>query len=213
MTPLTTETFTRIGAVGLIVSGAALGYSYVSHPHHMSPEVIAGTGWAVIHALFAVSLVLGLMGTAAVYGPTAQRAGWPGLIGMATLFVGMMLIFGLDYYEVFIAPFLAVHYPQVIADHGAGDVMGPVAMAFPLAGLLTVTGYAVLGWAWMRAGAMPRPVALSLILTALAFGAGLSPAGGLVAARITAAGFGAALIATGIAALRGSVPGGKTQVA
>jgi len=199
---MTPDTFKRSGAVALILSGAALGYSYVSHPHHMSPDIIASPSWAVIHALFALSLVLGLMGTIAVYAPGAIRAGGLGLAGIATLFVGMMMIFGLDYYEVFIAPYLARHYPQVILDHGAGDAMGPVAWAFPLAGVLTVLGYAMLGGAWLRAGLMARPVAIALILTALAFGVGLSPVGGILTAQITAAAFGIALMAVGASTWR-----------
>jgi len=208
-----TRHLTQLGAAAMILSGAALGYSYISHPHHMTPDVIASTSWIIIHALFALSLVLGLMGTLAVYAPTARQSGRTGLIGVATLFVGMMMIFGLDYYEVFIAPYLATHYAQVIADHGAGDAMGPVAWAFPLAGLLTVLGYALLGRAWLRTGVMPRAVALGLILTALAFGVGLSPIGGLMAARITAAGFGAALVAVGISAWRSASASPATQPA
>lgn len=192
----------RAGAIGLIISGAALGYSYISHPHHMTPDVIASNSWFVIHMLFALSLVLGLMGATALYAPTALRSGWMGFVGFSTLFVGMMMIFGLDYYEVFIAPYLAVHYPQVIQDHGAGDAMGMVAIAFPTAGTLTVIGYAVLAFAWMRAQILPRTVALVMIITSIAFGIGLSPVGSLMIARITAAAFGAALIAIGVTALQ-----------
>ena len=191
----------RISAVGLMISGVALGYSYVSHPHHMTPEVISSWSWFIIHALFALSLVLGLISTTALYAATALRSGWSGLIGFSTLFVGMMMIFGLDYYEVFIAPYLAVHYPQVIIDRGAGDAMGLVAIAFPAAGTLTVAGYAMLAFAWMRARVLPRPVALAMIITAIAFGIGLSPVGNLMIARVTAAAFGMSLIAIGITAL------------
>ncbi len=193
---------TRAGAIGMIVSGLALGYSYVAHPHHMTPQTIASTFWVVIHALFALSLVLGLLGTTALYAPTAERAGRWGLAGFVSLFVGMMLIFGLDYYEVLIAPYLALHYPDVIADHGAGDAMGPVAIFFPLAGVLTVLGYAMLAYGWMKGDVLPKAVALSMIVAALAFGFGLSPLGGLTAARVTAAAFGAALIAIGVSAWR-----------
>jgi hypothetical protein len=194
----------RISAVGLMVSGVALGYSYISHPHDMTPEVIASRNWFIIHALFALSLVLGLISTTALYTATSLRSGWSGLIGFLTLFVGMMMIFGLDYYEVFIAPYLAVHYPQVIIDHGAGDAMGLVAIAFPAAGMLTVTGYAVLAFAWMRARVLPRSVALAMIITAIAFGIGLSPASSLMIARVTAAAFGMSLIAIGLTALQRS---------
>ena len=198
------QTITRAGAIGLIVSGLALGYSYVAHPHHMTPETIAAPFWILIHALFALSLVLGLLGTTALYAPTAERAGTWGLSGFISLFVGMMLIFGLDYYEVLIAPYLAVHYPEVIHDHGAGDAMGPVAIFFPLAGALTVLGYAALAYGWMKGEVLPKPVAVAMIIAALAFGFGLSPLGGLMAARITAATFGAALIAVGASAWRSS---------
>jgi len=199
----------RIGAIGLVISGAALGYSYVSHPHHMTPDVIASNSWFVIHLLFALSLVLGLMGTTALYAPTAQRSGWVGMIGFSTLFIGMMMIFGLDYYEVFIAPYLAVHYPQVIHDHGAGDAMGMVAISFPTAGTLTVIGYAILAFAWMRVQVLPRTIALVMIISSIAFGVGLSPVGSLMIARVTAAAFGASLIAIGFAAWQSLL--GKTS--
>ncbi len=194
--------FTRAGAAGMIVSGLALGYSYVSHPHHMTPETIASPVWVVVHALFALSLVLGLLGTTALYASTSGRAGPWGLAGYLSLFVGMMLIFGLDYYEVLIAPYLALNYPEVIRDHGAGDAMGPVAVVFPLAGGLTVLGYAALARGWVAGGVLPRPVAVAVIVSALAFGVGLSPLGGLMAARVTAAAFGAALVAIGVSAWR-----------
>ncbi len=196
------QAITRAGAAGMIVSGLALGYSYVAHPHHMSPETIAAPFWVLIHALFALSLILGRLGTTALYAPTAERAGGWGLAGFVSLFVGMMLIFGLDYYEVLIAPYLAVHYPAVIQDHGAGDAMGPVAIYFPLAGVLTVLGYAALAFGWMKGDVLPKPVAVAMIIAALAFGFGLSPLGGLTAARVTAAAFGAALIAIGVSAWR-----------
>ena len=195
-------TITRAAAAGMIISGLALGYSYVSHPTHMSPEMIASTFWITIHALFALSLVFGLLGTTALYAPTAGPSGAWGLAGYIALFVGMILIFGLDYYEVLIAPFLAANYPQVIFDHGAGDAMGPVAIFFPVAGVLTVVGYAMLFYGWMKAGVLPKPVALAMIASALAFGFGLSPLGGLMAARITAVAFGAALVAIGVSAWR-----------
>ena len=193
----------RLGAVSMIISGTALGYSYVSHPHHMPPDIIASSSWIVIHLLFALSLILGLLGTTALYAPTALRSGWTGLVGFVTLFVGIMMIFGLDYYEVFIAPFLAIHYPQVILDHGAGDAMGPVAFAFPTAGVLTVAGYALLAFAWMRAEVLPKNVAVIMIISSIAFGIGLSPVGSLMTARITAAAFGIALITIGFTAWRG----------
>ena len=197
-----TLNFVRAGGLAMIISGLALGYSYISHPHQMPPEVIASGSWIIIHAFFAISLVLGLLGTTALYAVTATRAGRLGALGFIMLHVGMMLIFGLNYYEVFIAPFLAVHYLVIITDHGAGETIGAVAIAFPAAGLLTVIGYAMLGAAWNKTRVLPGGVALALVATSIAFGVGLSPVGGIAIAQITAAAFGAALIATGVCALR-----------
>jgi hypothetical protein len=193
--------FIRAGGLMMIISGLALGYSYISHPQQMPPEIIATANWILIHSLFAVSLVLGLMGTTALYAVTALRTGLRGLSGYLLLFIGMMMIFGLDYYEVFIAPFLALHYADVIIDHGAGDAMGMVAVAFPVSGMLTVVGYALLGSAWKRAQIIPGYLGYLLMVTSIAFGIGLSPIGGIMLARITAALFGATLVAVGISAM------------
>jgi len=198
---MTVLKFIRAGGLLMIISGLTLGYSYISHPQYMPPEVIATANWILIHILFAVSLVLGLMGTTALYAVTALRTGLRGLSGYLLLFVGMMMIFGLNYYEVLIAPFLALHYADVIKDHGAGDAMGMVAIAFPVSGMLTVVGYALLGSAWKNARVIPGYLGYLLMVTSIAFGIGLSPVGGLMLARITAALFGATLVAVGISAM------------
>ena len=194
--------FIRGGGLLLIASGLALGYSYISHPHHMPPEVIASPSWIIIHGIFAFSIAGGLLGTTALYALSASRTGWTGLCGYILLFVGMMMIFGLDYYEVFIAPFLALNFPQVIETYGAGDTMGAVAVAFPVAGMCTVIGYALLGFAWKRSGDLPHFAANGLIATSIAFGVGLSPIGGILVAQITAAFFGASLIIVGVLAIK-----------
>jgi hypothetical protein len=198
---MSTLGFIRAGGMLVIASGLGLGYSYIEHPELMPPSVIASSSWMLIHALFAVSLVLGLLGTTALYAVSARRTGWSGLVGYLLLFVGMMMIFGLDYYEVFIAPYLAVNYPQVIVDTGAGDTMGLVAIAFPVSGVLTVTGYALLGLAWRRASVVPGMLGNALVVTSIAFGVGLSPLGGSMLVRVTATLFAAALVAIGMVAL------------
>jgi len=48
---------------------------------------------------------------------------------------------------------------------------------------------------------MPANIAIGLILASIAFGVGLSPLGGITLARVSAALFGAALIAVGIVAM------------
>lgn len=53
-----------------------------------------------------------------------------------------------------------------------------VAIAFPAAGMLTVIGYALLGFACTRTRALPGGFTITLIANAIAFGIGLSPPGG-----------------------------------
>jgi hypothetical protein len=59
----------------------------------------------------------------------------------------------------------------------------------------------LLGAAWKRSRIIPGYLAYILILSSLAFGVGLSPVGDLTVARITAALFGATLVAIGISAM------------
>ncbi len=187
----------RLAAGAFMASGLLLGYSYISHPHHMTPEVIASTGWIIIHCLFLLSLIAGMLGTTGIYLWSARSTGLTGFIGFIAAFIGLVMISGLDYYEVFIAPFLAVEFPAVIDQHGAGDAMGPVAIAFPVSGTLTVLGYMLLAVANLRASTFSRPAMLMLFVTAVAFGVGLSPFGDILIARITALLFGLCLIWSG----------------
>ena len=194
---MTTETLHRLAAAALMAGGLILGYAYISHPAEMTPEGIASASWIVIHALFMGSLMAGLLGATGLYLRTATQSGLLGLAGYLSVFVGMILIAGLDYYEFLIAPQLATEFPDVIARYGAGDAMGAVAFVFPLSGSLTVAGFAILGFVTLRSGALPRWPLLALIVTAVAFGVGLSPVAGIAIARVTAGLFGLALIWVG----------------
>ena len=195
---MTTGTLHRLAAAALMAGGLILGYAYISHPAEMTPEGIASASWIVIHALFMGSLMAGLLGATGLYLRTATQSGLLGLAGFLSVFVGMILIAGLDYYEFLIAPHLAAEFPEVIARYGAGDAMGAVAIVFPLSGSLTVAGFAILGVVTLRAGALPRWPLRALIVTAIAFGVGLSPVAGIAIARVTAGLFGLALIWVGV---------------
>ena len=187
-----------LAAAAMMTSGLLLGLAYVSHPEHVSTGVIASSGWFAIHALFMVSLILGLLGTTGFYARFATATGVPGLVGYLLLFVGMMLIAGLDYYEMFIAPYLAIEFPTVIEAYGAGDAMGPVAAAVPVSGALTVLGFALLGVATLRGSSeIGRGALIALIVSALIFGVGLSPLGGISVAQTGAGVFGLSLIWVG----------------
>lgn len=206
---MTFTTLHRFSAVAFIISGLLLGFSYVSHPHHMTADVIASTSWFYIHLAFLGSVIAGLLGTTGFYLRTAPATGILGFCGFLASFIGLVLIGGLDYYEVFIAPYLATAFPQVIQTHGAGDAMGPVAIVFPLSGSVTVLGYMGLAASNLRAAAYPRSAMVALLASSLVFGAGLSPVAGILTAQIGAFVFGVSLIWSGIAYWRG-IPAAKT---
>jgi hypothetical protein len=197
------ETLHRLAAAALMAGGLMLGYAYISHPAEATPEVLASPSWITIHALFLGSIGAGLLGATGLYLRNATQTGLLGLAGFLSVFAGMMLIAGLDYYEVLIAPRLAAEFPEVIARYGAGDAMGAVAVVFPLSGLLTVAGFAILGYVTLRRGALPRLPLLALIVTSIAFGIGLSPVASIAVARVTAGLFGLALIWVGASYWRG----------
>ncbi|MDH3703878.1 MAG: hypothetical protein OEU46_21495, partial [Alphaproteobacteria bacterium] len=108
----------QLAAVAMMVSGLLLGLSYISHPHQMPPAVIAGKSWFFIHAGFLASLIIGLLGTTGFYARTMARTGYLGFTGYLLIFIGMILIAGLDYYETLIAPHLAIEFPMVIEKYG-----------------------------------------------------------------------------------------------
>lgn len=191
------ERLHRLSALTFMVSGLLLGFSYIAHPHQMTPEAIASSFWIAIHVLFLASIIGGLLGTTGFYLSTSDRTGSLGLLGFLAAFVGLVMIAGLDYYEIFIAPYLATAFTVVIAQHGAGDAMGPVAIVFPASGGLTVLGYVLLAVANLRVGGYPRSAMLALLAASVIFGVGLSPLGDLMTARIAATAFGLALVATG----------------
>ena len=195
-----------LAAAALMAGGLMLGYACISHPAGATPEIVASSSWIAIHAVFMGSLMAGLLGATGLYLRTATQTGVLGLTGFLAVFIGMILIAGLDYYELLIVPRLAVEFPEVVERYGAGDTMGAVAIAFPLSGLLAVAGFAILGIVTLRTGALPRLPLLALIATSLAFGIGLSPLADIAIARVAAALFGLALIWVGTAYWR-SLPG------
>ncbi|MEK9724993.1 MAG: hypothetical protein VW405_16125 [Rhodospirillaceae bacterium] len=121
-----------------------------------------------------------------------------GHVGFALAVSGLFLIGGLAYFETFMAPTVAREFPALINAYGAADTMGPVAILFQLAGMLTVVGYALLGGALLTASRIDRRALWALIVSSLVFGFGLSPLGGLLYAMAGGTLFGGALIWSGL---------------
>ena len=133
-----------IGAGGLanVVGGVCVAAAYVLHPPLARPEVVASGLWAVVHVLFMISLLGGVFALFAFLCSYIQSGGTMiGVVACCMATSSLILIFGLDYAEVFIFPVLAIDFPEVVLKYGDGTMMPSIAFVFPASGILFLLGY------------------------------------------------------------------------
>lgn len=161
---------------GLInaIAGVCVGLAYVLHPHHATPEVVAGSFWLWVHILFAVSLLGGIFGAIGIFAYHSKNSGKSGLFGMLLTVTSLTLIFGLNYWETLINPVVAQEFPDFVKTYGAGEAIGLVAIVFPTSGALFVAGYILLCMDIIRVKTLPAGSAWLTIGGVIIFGAGLS---------------------------------------
>ncbi len=193
-----TRALIRWGGLANIGGGVAVAAAYILHPSTVPPEIVGSGFWILVHAIFLVSLVLGIFGLFALLAAgLAREVGGLAIVGTIAAVVSLILIAGLDYSEVFIFPTLAHEFPAVIEKYGAGDSMPSVAFAFPASGVLFMVGYLMLAHDLRRTATVATASAFTLMAGVLIFTVGLS---GFVPMLVTQAGaviFGAGLVAMG----------------
>ena len=198
------QSLIRWGGIIHIPAGILLMVSYVLHPSDViTPEVAQSLFWRLIHGGFLISLILGILGLFALLARYIQQNG--GLLGIVSSLmavIGLFLIGGLDYAEVFIFPTLAVEFPAVIEKYGAGETMPSVAFAFPLAGMFTVVGYFLFSYALYQTKSVSKGSAFMTMVGAIVFGLGLSGFPPFIVAQIGAVAFGLGLIWLGVSLSR-----------
>ena len=128
-------------------------------------------------------------------GPPPSHCG----IGFALALTSLVFVFGLDYAEVFIFPTLAVEFPSVVERYGDGTMMPSVPFAFPVTGVLFLSGFVLFGTALYRVEAVPKGTAVLTIVGTVVFGVGLSGVLPMIVVRVGAVVFGAALVSLGLA--------------
>lgn len=196
-----TETKRRLlylaGVAGLI-GGAAVATAYGLHPPESSPETVASLMWAWIHVLFLVSLICGVFLLQGLLARYLDTGGSPiGVLWYVLAVISLLLILGLDYAEIFIFPVLAVEFPEVVARYGDGVAMPSLAFVFPASGALFLVGWSLFAFQLKRVRAVDPRAALGLLVSVVAFAAGLSGFLPFAAVKIGAALFGAGLAWTG----------------
>jgi hypothetical protein len=118
--------------------------------------------YAIVLLVYLISAALLLLGLVGLYGSQSQAAGTLGLVGFLLAFLGTVLLAGVFWFELYVAPALAAQAPELLE----AEVR--------LAGFILTSLFAAVGWvlfevATLRAGVYPRWAGVLLIVGAIAF--------------------------------------------
>ena len=199
-----------IGAGGIanVVGGICVAAAYVLHPPEAKPEIVASGLWAVVHILFMISLLGGVFALFAFLCSYVRNGGTIlGVVGCCMAILSLIMIFGLDYAEVFIFPTLAVDFPEVILKYGDGTMMPSIAFAFPASGILFLLGYLLLSNELRKLKCVSARSAIALMVGTVVFGAGLSGFLPMIVVQIGAVLFGVGLVWSGFSLFKNSTQG------
>jgi hypothetical protein len=116
------------------------------------------------YLLALLGMVVLLLALTALYARESTTLGSLGLIGYLTAFLGTLLVAGDWWFEAFVVPTIATAAPEVLQLSPSGSVL---AGAIVTLGVYTA-GWVLFGVATLRAGAIPRPAAVLLIVGGLA---------------------------------------------
>ena len=203
--PLTNKLI-RSGGMANVVGGIFVAAAYLLHPPVPSPDVVSSSIWMVVHVGFMISLIGGIFALFAFLAAYLQKGGGPlGAVACLMAVTSLILIFGLDYAEVFIFPVLATEFPDVVIKYGDGTMMPSVAFAFPLSGIFFLVGYLLFSYALKKNECISNYSALMLMVGTLIFGIGLSGFVPMLVVRIGSVLFGIGLIWTGLSLYAGVI--------
>lgn len=195
-----TQNLINLGNFLFFPAGLLLAVSYGVHPPGpYLPALVSSSFWIAIHAGFLLSLLGGIFSAFSALTTYLRKPNsrLQGPIGACMAVVGLFLIGGLDYAEIFIFPTLAIEFPAVVETYGAGDTMPSVAFAFPAAGIFTVIGYFLLSYELYRTRCIPSWAGVLTMVSVVIFGIGLSGFFPFILAQVGAILFGLGLMSLG----------------
>ena len=156
---------------GCVIGAGLLLLSTAPHPDvfdtTFAEAALDTPFWVAMHAALLVSAILSLVGLSALYARHADRLGRLGAIGVALAVVGLVMAACVFYFEAFLMPVVARHDPALFAWDGPLVASWGVRLG-ALAGLWLI-GLVMVGFALARSGAVPRPAAWTLAISAAAF--------------------------------------------
>jgi hypothetical protein len=192
----------NLAGISNILGGTLVAIAYVFHPHHQTPDVIATNVWLLVHVLFALSLIFGIFGLIGIFLQHIQRSTLNGLVGFLLAVFSLVSISGLNFFEAFINPVLAIESTDFVHQYGAGTEIGLVALLFPFFGACFLVGYSLLCVDIMRAKSLNTACAGLTLLGTVVFGLGLSGFLPMLIVQTGAVLFGVGLICMGLAIMQ-----------
>jgi hypothetical protein len=157
------ERFIRTGTMaaaagGLFLAVGALLSLLPSASEPFSEQVVTGS-FALFSTLRFIGALLMLWGVMAIYARQADATGRFGIVAVIASVVNLILQASWMWADLFVAPTLAVHAPEIL---DGGD-MGRLGIAF-MAAWVANTSFVLLGIASLRSRVFPRSVGVALIV-------------------------------------------------
>jgi hypothetical protein len=134
---------------------------------------VADSDWGWLNGLALIMTVLTPLALAALYSGQVDEAGWLGLAGFATAFVGSVLFACVQFDEAFLWPILAKSAPEFLNPTGPMLSDPGFSTIYLLMGVLYIVGFVLFGVATFRGGVFPRFAALLLIVGIPLFAGGM----------------------------------------
>lgn len=193
------QSFNRFGSISNIIGGICVAIAYTLHPHHATPDIIAGDFWLGIHVLFALSLLFGVFGLISLFVRHISQSRVIGMVGFIMGVTSLIGISGLNFFEAFINPVIAIESPEFVSQYGSGTTIGYVTFLFPVFGVLFLFGYVLFCIDMLKSNTINRLALQLTIAGTFVFGVGLSGFLPMIVVQAGSVLFGAGLVALGIA--------------
>lgn len=155
---MTSSTLYRWAGYTLIIGAILLVIGEWTHPANAVANVTTGA-WATSHDVLLLALLFGIPGFFGLYARQAKETKGLGFVGFVLIFIAMVLLVGIVYFEAFINPVVVKEAPAFVEKMLAGQLSGPLMTVLPLTGIAFSLGWLLFGWATARAGVLPRTAA------------------------------------------------------
>jgi hypothetical protein len=158
----------RLSGLACIVFGALLSLTFLLRAVFPDPDPTTGSH-VIVGTLRVLTAAFGILAFTGMYARQVEQAGKLGLAGYLFAFLGIAMVFGLDFSFTYLFPVFAIGVPEFVAQLDAGQIepAGPIIVIFFLVDIVFLIGVILFGAATLRAGVLPRPAATVMLVGAI----------------------------------------------